>query len=158
MAAPASPPPGEEPVRVSRTFEASRQRVYKAWTDPELLIRWFVDDDGEMQVRELDLRVGGRWRFEGTMKGERWTLQGVFEEVRPPERLVYTWTWTTDRVMGEAGQTKVIVEFRERGRATEVTVTQSGFPDARSRQEHDAGWIGCLDRLGGLVENERSAP
>ena len=153
MAKPESPKPtAEGALRVSRTFPASRQRVYRAWTDPELLIRWFVDEDGEMQVRELDLRVGGRWRFEGTASGKLWALEGVFEEVRPPERLVYTWTWADDPIMGEAGVTRVTVDFRERGRETEVTVTQTGFPNARSREEHDAGWIGCLDRLGGLVQ------
>src|SRR5262249_34271724 len=46
-------PTAETPVRVSRTFEATRQRVYRAWTDPELLIRWFADEDTDMRVRAL---------------------------------------------------------------------------------------------------------
>ena len=150
-----SKPQAEEAVRVSRTFRASRQRVYRAWTDPELLIRWFVDDDAEMRIRELDLRVGGRWRFEGTMAGTPWTLEGTFREVRPPERLVYTWAWTADHLpFGSPGDTMVTVEFRERGGSgeeTEVTVTQEGFTDAAARAGHHKGWIGCLDRLGGLV-------
>jgi uncharacterized protein YndB with AHSA1/START domain len=156
MAAPASPkPPAEGPVRVSRTFQASRQRVYRAWTDPELLIRWFVEDDGEMRVQELDLRVGGRWRFEGTTGGKPWALEGTFRDVRPPERLVYTWKWGDDMPLGGAGDTLVTVEFRERGTGTEVTVTQEGFTSTLAREGHNKGWIGCLDRMRKLVEDSK---
>lgn len=151
MAAPASPnPPAEDPVRVSRTFQASRQRVYRAWTDPELLIRWFVDDDADMQIRELDLRVGGRWRFEGKKSGKAWALEGTFQDVRPPERLVYTWKWSD--MLDGPGDTLVTVDFRDLGKSTEVTVTQRGFTSALAREGHNKGWIGCLDRLGGLVK------
>jgi uncharacterized protein YndB with AHSA1/START domain len=158
MADPTSPNPptqaaSEAPVRVSRTFQASRQRVFRAWTDPELLIRWFVDDDGDMRVSALELRVGGRYRFEGSSKGHRWAIEGVFREVRPPERLVYTWGFPENPEFGEPGETTVTVEFRERGdgESTEVTVTHEGFTNAPSRAEHNKGWIGCLDRLGAVV-------
>ncbi len=147
-------PPVETPVRVSRTFEATRLRVYRAWTDPELLIRWFVDADGDMTVRTLDLRVGGRYRFEGTNAGRSWAIEGVFREVTPPERLVYTWGFPENPEFGEPGETTVTVEFRERGKSTEVTVTHEGFTNAVARSEHNKGWIGCLDRLGSLVARE----
>ena len=60
-----------EQLTVTRTFQASRQRVFRAWTDPELMMRWFVDDDGEMTVCEIDLREGGSYRFEGTGDGKQ---------------------------------------------------------------------------------------
>ncbi|HEY4229531.1 MAG TPA: SRPBCC domain-containing protein [Thermoanaerobaculia bacterium] len=157
MASPQTPQPpqpptnSETPVRVSRTFEANRQRVFRAWTDPELLIRWFADDDSDMTVRALDLRVGGRYRFEGTKSGHKWTIEGVFREVKPPERLVYTWGFPENPEFGEPGETTVTVDFRERGKATEVTVTHEGFTNAVARSEHNKGWIGCLDRLGTVV-------
>ena len=126
-------------VRVSRTFKASRHRVFRAWTDPELLMRWFIEPDGEMQVRELDLRTGGRYL-----------------EVTPPSKLVYTWSWDNDNSLGDpvGRDTLVTVEFRERGAETELIVTHERFATERARAEHDAGWIGCLDRLGSLVEKE----
>jgi len=155
MASPPKPPQpstqSETPVRVSRTFEANRQRVFRAWTDPELLIRWFADDDSDMTVRALDLRVGGRYRFEGSKAGHRWAIEGVFREVKPPERLVYTWRLPDNPEFGEPGETTVTVDFRERGKATEVTVTHEGFTNAVARAEHNKGWIGCLDRLGSVV-------
>lgn len=151
--APSRPqPPAEAPVRVSRTFQASRQRVYKAWTDPELLIRWFIEDDGDMRVQELDLRAGGRYRFEGTAAGRTWAIEGIFREVRPPERLVYTWKLPDNPEFGVLDETMVTVEFRERGSGTEVTVSHEGFTNALARAEHDKGWISCLDRLGRLVQ------
>ena len=139
-------------VQVTRLFQASRQRVFRAWTEPELLMRWFVEGDGDMQIRELDLRTGGRYRFEGTFAGKAWGLEGTYLEVKPQERLVYTWKWEDDPALGGPGDTVVTVEFRERGaQSTEVTVTQEGFTNALAQKEHHTGWIGCLDRLGGLV-------
>lgn len=149
----ASAPPA---VRVSRTFKASRQRVFRAWTDPELLMRWFIEPDGEMQVRELDLRTGGRYRLEGRDRGRPWRIEGRYLEVTPPSKLVYTWSWDNDENLGDpvGRDTLVTVEFRERGAETELVVTHERLATERARAEHDAGWIGCLDRLGSLVEKE----
>jgi uncharacterized protein YndB with AHSA1/START domain len=138
-------------VQVSRTIQASRQRVYRAWTEPELLMKWFIESDGDMHVRELDLREGGRYRFEGLERGKPWALEGVYLEVRPGERLVYTWKWENDLALGGPGDTIVTVEFHDRGKQTEVIVTQEGFTNALARDEHGRGWVGCLDRLGSLV-------
>jgi uncharacterized protein YndB with AHSA1/START domain len=157
MANPQSQAAAPERVRVTRTFQASRHRVFRAWTDPELLMRWFVEPDGEMRVRELDLRVGGRYRLEGRVGDKPWALEGEYLEVRPPEKLVYTWRWEDDPALGGPGDTVVTVEFRERGNQTELTVTQEGFTNAIAQKEHHNGWIGCLDRLGAIVENGRNA-
>lgn len=146
--------PPRSKVKVTRRFQASRQRVFRAWTEPELLMRWFVEDDGDMQVCELDLRAGGRYRFEGTAGGRPWALEGVFLEVDRPARLVYTWKWEDDPSLGGPGDTVVTVEFRDLGKETELVVTHEGFTNELARQEHDRGWIGCLDRLGGLVQEK----
>jgi uncharacterized protein YndB with AHSA1/START domain len=141
-------------VRVTRRLLASRQRVYRAWTEPQLMMKWFVEGDGDMRIVALDLRVGGRYRFEGEHAGGTWALEGEFLEVRPAERLVYTWNWETDEKLGGPGATVVTVEFRDAGRETELVVTQEGFTNELARREHDNGWIGCLDRLGELVAGE----
>lgn len=156
MVQPASEAPAPPPVRVSRTIQASRHRVFRAWTDPELLMRWFIEPDGEMQVRELDLRTGGRYALEGRDRGKPWRIEGRYLEVVPPERLVYTWTWENDPALGDpvGGDTLVTVEFLERGAGTEVVVTHERLATERARADHGAGWIGCLDRLGSLVEQE----
>jgi len=147
-------PPDVSRVRVTRRFRASRRRVYRAWTDPELMLRWFVEGDHDMRVLELDLRVGGRYRFEGEHEGQPWRLEGEFLEVRPSERLVYTWKWDTDKNLGGPGDTVVTVDFLERGDETELVVTQEGFGNELARREHDLGWAGCLDRLGDVVSRD----
>src|SRR5262249_58806994 len=76
-----------ERLKVTRTFRASRQRVFRAWTEPELMMRWFVEGDGEMNVCEIDLRVGGAYRLEGHVGGKRWAIRGAYLAGLPPERL-----------------------------------------------------------------------
>lgn len=138
-------------VRVTRRLKASRQRVYRAWTEPELMMKWFAEADYDMTIVALDLRVGGRYRFEGEHDGHPWALEGEFLEVRPAERLVYTWKWETDKNLGGPGDTVVTVDFRDAGSDTELVVTQDGFTNEIAWREHSNGWVGCLDRLGELV-------
>jgi uncharacterized protein YndB with AHSA1/START domain len=141
-------------VRVTRTIRASRHRVYRAWTEPELLMRWFIEEDGEMWVRELDLRAGGRYALEGRVGDKPWRIEGKFLEVSPPRRLIYSWSWDNDPALGEpvGADTIVTVEFIDRGTETEVVVTHEGFATEQARAEHNAGWIGCLDKLDGFLE------
>ena len=144
-------------VRATRTIKASRQRVFRAWTDPELLMRWFVEADHEMQVRELDLRPGGRYVLEGKIQDKPWAIRGIYKEVTPPSRLVYTWSWNNDAKLGEptGDDSLVTVDFRERGPGeTEVVVTHEKLATEKARAEHQAGWIGCLERLVTIAEAE----
>jgi uncharacterized protein YndB with AHSA1/START domain len=135
-------------LKVTRTIRASRQRVFRAWTEPELMMRWFVEGDGNMSVCEIDLREGGRYRLEGEMGGKRWRIWGSYLEVRPPERLVYTWTWKHDEGIGTTeGDTTVTVEFHDRGTETELVLTHERFASAAARDEHTQGWNSCLNRL-----------
>jgi uncharacterized protein YndB with AHSA1/START domain len=136
-------------LKVSRTFKASRQRVFRAWTEPELMMRWFVEGDGNMSVCEIDLREGGRYRLEGEMGGKRWRIWGSYLEVKPPEKLVYTWAWKHDPGVGKTpeGDTTVTVEFRDRGPETELVLTHERFTSAVAREEHSQGWNSCFNRF-----------
>lgn len=145
-----------ESLKVTRTFRASRQRVFRAWTEPELMMRWFVEGDAEMTVCEIDLREGGSYRLEGHIGGKRWSIRGSYLEVRPPERLVYTWTWKHDPGIGVLeGDTRVTVEFRDRGAETELVLTHERFASAQARQEHSQGWNACLNRFERLLADGR---
>ena len=150
----ATPQAVQEELKVSRTIRASRQRVFRAWTEPELMMRWFVEADDEMRVCRIDLRKGGRYEFQGTSKGRPWTVRGEYLEVKPPERLVYTWTWNIDPSKGDAtgDDTRVTIDFIERGKETDVVVKHERFATAQARDMHANGWKGCLDRLSKLAE------
>lgn len=148
-------PTGVSRVRATRRFRASRRRVYRAWTEPELMMKWFIDSDYEMTIVELDLRPGGAYRLEGREPdGRPWAIEGTYLEVAPEERLVYTWKWEGDKALGGPGDTVVTVEFRDLGSETELVVTQEGFTNEIARDAHDTGWIGCLDRLEEVVSRD----
>ena len=84
-------------LSVTRTIRGSRQRVFRAWTEPELMLRWFVEADWEMSLCEIDLREGGTTGSRArSAAGSKWAVFGSYLEVRPPDRLVYTWIWEHD--------------------------------------------------------------
>lgn len=140
-------------LRAARTFEARRERVFRAWTTPEAIRRWFIEPaDGRWtEDPQVDPRPGGHYRFAGESGGKPWCVHGTYREVKPPERLVFTWEWEDHPNPGDSGRTLVTVEFLERGGRTEVVLTQQGFPHEASRQDHDTGWAGCFESLERLL-------
>jgi uncharacterized protein YndB with AHSA1/START domain len=137
-----------EVLRLTRVFNAPRALVFRAWTEAEQMKRWFCPHDHWGVDVEVDARVGGAYRIamHDTDTGRDHVARGTFREVRAPERLVFTWRWAED-----SPQTLVTVEFRDLGGKTEVTLTHEALPTAESRQKHEHGWNGCLDRLGKVL-------
>ncbi len=136
----------ETSLRIERSFEASPEEVFDAWTNPEVLKRWWaVHPDGRTPVAEVDLRPGGRYRLsmEGP-DGERHTVQGEYSQVDRPRRLVYSWQWELD-AGGLGPASTVTVDFQERGEQTDVVLEHTGLPDSASRDRHAQGWSACMD-------------
>jgi uncharacterized protein YndB with AHSA1/START domain len=131
-------------LRLTRVVPARRDAVFRAWTDPEALRRWWVPFEGmSASAVEVDLRPGGRYRF--TMRnaaGEEFHVSGEYREVRVPEQLVYTW-----RLDGAERETLVTIDFEERGSTTLLHLTHERFADDAARDRHGVGWAGVLDRL-----------
>jgi uncharacterized protein YndB with AHSA1/START domain len=83
-------------IRIVRDFDASRDRVYRAWVDPDLVSRWLGPRDVEIRIDHWDARTGGNWRYLVTRDGEELAaFYGSFHEVRPDARLVTTETFET---------------------------------------------------------------
>ncbi len=140
-------------MRITRTVPASPERVFAAFTEPELLQQWWGPAGFTLPQASVDLRVGGRYRF-GMQppQGDVMYLVGTFREIKRPDRLVYTWAWESAPEM----ETIVTVEFRDVEGDTEITVTQEPFPDDEARQQHRYGWEGGLDRLTEILRREKS--
>lgn len=140
-------------LQVTRSFQASRERVFEAFTGKEGVKVWFACPSNLRWLEEplLDLRSGGRYRFTVGDGKNTWTIHGSYLEVNPPERVKFTWLWEQDPIHGDSGDTVVTVEFKERGASTEVVLTHEGFSSERSRQEHDEGWAECLAALDPLL-------
>jgi uncharacterized protein YndB with AHSA1/START domain len=139
-------------LRVSRRFAAPRERVFRAWTEAPALRKWFRVAEGyATPIAEVDLRVGGRYRLgmQAPDATEPQIVGGVYREISPPERLVFTWQW--EGAPPEAPETIVTVEFHQHGSQTEVVLTHEGFPDRPARDQHGAGWQGCFDGLAAAV-------
>jgi uncharacterized protein YndB with AHSA1/START domain len=142
-----------ETLEVRRTIAASAERVFQAWTRPEELKRWAAPGPMATAVAEVDLRVGGSYRIHmREPEGKEHRVVGVYREVDPPRRLVYTWTWETDPVVTDS---IVTVEFNERGGSTEVVLRHEKLPTAQKREGHTTGWLACLEQLETVVTSGR---
>ena len=109
-------------IEVRRTFNAPRELVFSAWTDPARLARWFSpSEEISNPVVEVDLRLGGRWRIGMGMPDKTLYVGGVYQEITEPDRLVFTWAWEHH----ENKETLVTVTFTETDGGTEVTITPS---------------------------------
>lgn len=132
-------------LTVERTFRAAPQRVWKAWTQVEALTQWFAPADAfKVKVEEADVRVGGRYRIVMTAPdGEVHDVSGVYREVVPNERLVFTWAWrsTPER------ESLVTVTLRPAGTGTALTLKHEQFFDDSARDHHREGWGALLGRL-----------
>jgi uncharacterized protein YndB with AHSA1/START domain len=86
--------PGKHEIIMTREFDAPRERVFKACTDPALMARWWGQGDLTTIIDKMDLRMGGIWRFvQRDQDGNEFAFRGVFHQVAAPERLVYTFEW-----------------------------------------------------------------
>jgi len=135
-------------LQIRRTFQVPRERVFLAWTDPDRLKQWWGLHSGfAIAVAEYDVREGGGYRLGLNPPGQDRPLicRGVYREIRPPERLVFTWSW--EPPVPDIGETLVVVEFIELGTSTELVITHEPFPSKESRSQHEYGWAGSLSQL-----------
>jgi uncharacterized protein YndB with AHSA1/START domain len=135
-------------LRLERTFDAAREDVFDAWTNPEVLRRWWAAGaDWETPAADVDLREGGRYRLSmrNPASDETHVVVGEYREIQRPGRLVYTWSW--EGPSPEADETVVTVEFHDRDGATDVVLVHEGFSSDQSRDAHDHGWVNVLENL-----------
>ncbi len=131
-------------LTLKRRFNAAAEKVYAAWTDPEKIVKWFGPDAGPVTRAEIDLRVGGRYTIAfGTEDGEKHQVGGIYREVVPNERLVFTWAWHT---MQER-ESLVTITVKPDGDGSILTLLHEKFFDQAARDGHMRGWSGSLDKL-----------
>lgn len=133
-----------------RVFEAPRERVYEAWTDPHLAAQFLGPCEIGATV-EMDVRIGGAYRIVmHHTEGEDWAVGGTFREVLPPQRLSMTWRWEEDDPNDEY-ESLVTVELFDRNGKTELVLTHEYLADVESRERHTTGWNSALDQLTRVV-------
>lgn len=146
-------------LEVKRLISAPRELVWKAWT--EQIKEWLKFDEGmTIESVKVDLRVGGKFRIQSKMaNGEFFTAAGTYLEVKPPERVVYTWDWEKDGSSTEFGElegneSQVTVEFRKSGEGTELVLIHERLPSVESRDRHKEGWQMWLERVAKFLEEK----
>jgi uncharacterized protein YndB with AHSA1/START domain len=131
-------------LSLTRIFAVAPEKVWRAWTEPQALIHWFGPDEGEVSFAETDVRVGGRFHVVfSTLDGEQHDVSGVYREVQPYSKLVFTWAWksTPER------ESLVTLSFRSSGKGTEFNMLHEQFFDVAARDRHAFGWAGSLIKL-----------
>lgn len=137
-------------LSVRRVYSHHRDLVFKAWTEPVRLEKWFSPSPRNRIKVKLDLRVGGSYRIAMIPpEGDGWVVGGVYREVFSPERLVFTWKWEDS----EEPASLVTVDFTEVSEGTEVKVTHAELESQESIENHREGWEGTLLRLSAYMDD-----
>ena len=140
-----------------RAYPVSPEKVWRAWTDPQALKKWWGPGTGEpVAVAEFDVRVGGRFRIVfGGPNGTDHEAQGTYKEVVPCSsttmgKLVFTWSWPRTTPERES---LVTIVFRAAGGGTELDFRHEQLFDEKARDDHKRGWTGLLDKLESFLTN-----
>ena len=132
-------------LSITRHYAVAPEKVWRAWTEPQALSRWFGPADTEsVTSADLDVRVGGHYSIAfRTADGEEHRVSGVYQEVVPQRRLSFTWTWqsTPDRV------SLVAIELEPKDGGCELRFRHDRFFDQQARDNHERGWTGTFSKL-----------
>ena len=140
---------------VERTFDASPQRVFAAWADPEAKARWFGNPDQGVAEYQLDFQVGGREYNRGEVEGQEYTYEARYQDIVPDERIVYAY----DMHVGERRISVSLgtVELEPEGDGTRLTYTEQGayLDGLDTPEQRQSGTGGLFDALAHELARER---
>jgi uncharacterized protein YndB with AHSA1/START domain len=149
--------PGNRVLSITRTFAAPRELVFKVWTQPEHLVRWWGPKGFTTPSCRMEPRPGGSYRTViRSAEGKEHCMCGTFREVVPPERLVMTFAWEDEQ--GEPGhETLVTVTFEDVAGQTRLTFEHGVFQSVEERDSHLGGWTGFMERLDDYLASSDAA-
>lgn len=139
----------ESSLTLRRTFDASPERLWRAFTDPEELAEWYAPGDMTAEIHAWEATPDGELDISMVDEAGSHDAEGTFTEVIENEKLVHTWQWTH---VDEPVETHITVEFVPVEDGTEVVLTHEGHPDAETTEEHVGGWSGVLENLAAALE------
>lgn len=137
-------------LHMQRVFDAPRTLVWRAWTSPEIRVLWMGPVEWPMVSGSGDFRVGGEWRacLRSPETGEALWQGGVYREITPEERLVFTFRWDESHEDGPPVDTLVTVVLSDApGGGTLMDFTHEGLKSEQSLTGHKHGWTSTFDRL-----------
>lgn len=131
---------GPHSIRVTRSYDAKPEKVFRAWTDPASISAWLTKGE----YASVDVRPGGLFYLEMRGMEKINPHYGRYLRVESPQLLEHTWVseWTHGK------ETVVLIEITERDGKTELTLTHDGLPTEEMASQHERGWSSFLDQLG----------
>jgi uncharacterized protein YndB with AHSA1/START domain len=133
-------------LSLNRSYPVAPEKVWRAWTDPEAIKRWWGPGGNDpVSVAQLDVRVGGRFRIVfGGPQGRDHEVQGVYKEIVPARKLVFTWTWPNSTPERES---LVTIVFKRAAGGTELEFLHAQHFDETVRDNHRRGWSESFAKL-----------
>ncbi len=154
--------PGEDPIVVESYFAASPARVFAAWTEPDAIVKWFGKAPNSLISASIDLRPGGLWHFVMSRDGDRSVgFEGRYLEVKPAEKLVFSWAHLIEHANGERETTpysRVDVTFAPKGRGTALRLVHSAVRSEDARRGIGGGWEAAVASLHSLFDSAEATP
>jgi uncharacterized protein YndB with AHSA1/START domain len=140
--------PSDEQILITREFDAPRHLVWKAWTTPELVRRWWSGKQGRMTVAEIDLRVGGRWRYVMVAdNGQEVAFHGEYREIVPGERIVTTEVYELPGAPETEPAVNVVTFTEVDGRTTLSLLVQTSDKQVRDAILDSGMEVGLQEQL-----------
>ena len=134
-------------LRISRRLRAPRALVFKVFTDPAHLARWFGPEGFTLAECKVEARVGGVFYVDmRSPEGKPHRATGRFQAVDVHSRLVLTWAWL-DEADKPGHETLLTFTFEKIGDETELVLLHERFQDVETRDSHNKGWTGCINNL-----------
>ena len=134
---------------IEREFNASPEELFRAWTDPKILIQWMGPGPVKCKEATVDLKIGGSYRIHMVSDEGDHIATGEYLEIVTGEKLVFTWGWEG----GEVKDTQVTVSLEKIGKKTKMGILHEKFATAEAAEKHTMGWNGCVVKLEQYLNN-----
>jgi uncharacterized protein YndB with AHSA1/START domain len=139
---------------IERLIDAPRDFVFRTWCDPRMALAWWGPADTPATHVQIEFRVGGAWSGRlRTIDGRELRQKGVFREILPPERLVFTFVWEDDS--GRGNESLVSIYFGEEAGRTRLSLNERPFRSRALRDANVAEWSEAIDRFVSLLARMR---
>lgn len=135
-------------LKISRIIHAPRKAVFEAWTNAESVKQWMCLEGSSVSFVELDVQVGGAFRIDMHTDGADTVHTGIYREITPPEKLVFTWVSRHTHYR----ESLVTVELFAHGETTELVLNQMQLPDEEAAERHAAGWTALTEHLAAFLQ------
>jgi uncharacterized protein YndB with AHSA1/START domain len=147
--------PGDDPIIVEGYFAVTPAKAFQAWTDPDIVMKWFGYTPNSLHSATIDLRPGGAWQFLKSSDEEKSVgFEGEYLDIEPDKRLVFTWSYVVAHATGARDATpysQVEVNFTAKGNGTNIRLVHSAVLDEAMRTGFSGGWDAAFNTMSALL-------